>query len=162
YTIRVLPGLRVFKHVVRGVSHSNIGRFRPALEAFHQALKLDPQSSLARESMARLHRTLDLDQMKQDEQTLALLDFDFCMERVKSLLFEPGPSPEKLEEAHHLLDLVLSQRPALRPTVDYWRAVAHTHARQYDQAAGDLERILEGKVYSADDANRQAILFEAW
>ena len=61
YTTRVLPGLRVFKHVVRGVSHSNIGRYRPALEAFHHALQLDPQNSLARESMARLHRTLDLE-----------------------------------------------------------------------------------------------------
>src|SRR5438034_2851247 len=162
YTVRVLPGLRVFKHVARGVSHSNIGRYRPALEAFHHALQLDPQNSLARESMARLHRTLDLDQMKQDEQTLALLDFDFCMERVKSLLFEPGPSAAKLEEAHHLLDLVVSQRPALGPTVDYWRAVSHTHARQYEEAAADLERVLAGQSYSADDPNRRAILFEAW
>jgi tetratricopeptide (TPR) repeat protein len=174
YTTRVLPGLRVFKHVVRGVSHSNIGRVRPALEAFHHALRLDPQNSLARESMARLHRTLDLDQTKHDAQTLALLDFDFCMERVKSLLFDPGPSPEKREEAHHLLDLVLSQRPALRPTVDYWRAVAHTHARQYEEAAANLERILASGVCEhpgsgvitdparPDDPNRQAILFEAW
>lgn len=173
YTTRVLPGLRVFKHVVRGVSHGNIGRFRPALEAFHQALKLDPQNVLARESMARLHRTLDLDQMKQDKQTLALLDFDFCMERVKTLLFEPSPSPEKLQEAHHLLDLVLSQRPTLRPTVDYWRAVAHTHARQYEQAAADLEQILASGACERSgtgvidparkgDPNRQAILFEAW
>src|SRR5262249_2085669 len=114
YTIRVLPGVRVFKYVVRGVSHSNIGRYRPALEAFHRALKLDPQNSLARESMARMHRALDINEVKQDQQTLSLLDFDFCMERVKSLLFDPGPSPAKLEEAHHLLDLVLSQRSVMR------------------------------------------------
>ncbi len=162
YTTRVLRGLRIFKHVVRGVSHGNIGRYRPALEALHQALQLDPQNSLARESMARLHRSLDLDQMKQDEQTLALLDFDFCIERVKSLLFDPGPSPAKLEEAHHLLDLVVSQRPALRPTIDYWRAVAHTHARRYEEAAADLERILAAQTYAADDPDRRAILFEAW
>src|SRR5438132_1892464 len=162
YTIRVLPGLRVFKHVVRGVSHSNIGRYRPALEAFHRALALDPRNSLARESMARMHRALDLNEVKQDQQTLALLDFDFCMERVKSLLFDPGPSPAKLDEAHHLLDLVLSQRPAMRPTVDYWRAVAHTHARQYEQATAELEQILASKAYASDDPDRQAILFEAW
>src|SRR5205085_3284794 len=100
--------------------------------------------------------------MKQDEQTLALLDFDFCMERVKGLLFDPGPSAAKLEESHHLLDLVMSQRPALRPTVDYWRAVAHTHAGQYEEAAADLERVLAAQTYAADDPNRQAILFEAW
>jgi tetratricopeptide (TPR) repeat protein len=84
------------------------------------------------------------------------------MERVKSLLFEPGPSPEKLDEAYHLLDLVLSQRPSLRPTVDYWRAVAHTHARQFDLAASALERILTAQSHASDDPNRQAILFEAW
>jgi len=162
YTIRVLPGVRVFKYVVRGVSHSNIGRYRPALEAFHRALKLDPQNSLARESMARMHRALDINEVKQDQQTLSLLDFDFCMERVKSLLFDPGPSPAKLEEAHHLLDLVLSQRSVMRPTVDYWRAVAHTHARQYEQAAAELEQILGAKTYPSDDPNRQAILFEVW
>jgi tetratricopeptide (TPR) repeat protein len=162
YTIRVLPGVRVFKHVVRGVSHSNIGRYRPALEAFHRALKLDPQNSLARESMARMHRALDINEVKQDQQTLSLLDFDFCMERVKSLLFEPGPSQAKLDESHHLLDLVLSQRPAMRPTVDYWRAVAHTHARQHEQAAAELEQILAAKTCPADDVHRQAVLFEAW
>jgi tetratricopeptide (TPR) repeat protein len=162
YTIRVLPGIRVFKHVVRGSSYANIGQYRPALEAFHQALDLDPKNSLAREGMARMHRALNLDDIKQDKQTLALLDFDFCVERVKSLLMEPGPTPAKLEEAHHLLDLVLSQRPAMRGTVDYWGAVAHTHAKQFDQAAAELESVLSGNGYSAEDDNRRAVLFDAW
>src|SRR5260370_23069809 len=159
--MRVMQDLRVFKHVVRGVSHGKIGRYRPALEALHQALQLDPQNSLARESMARLHRSLDLDQMKQDEQTLALLDFDFCIERVKSLLFDPGPSPAKLEEAHHLLDLVVSQRPALRPTIDYWRSGAPTHARRYEEAAADLERILAAQTHAAGHPDRRGSPFYA-
>ena len=162
YVIRVLPSLRVFKYVVRGASHANIGQYRSALEAFHRALQLDPKNSLARESMARMHRALNIAEIKQDQQTLALLDFEFCLERVKSLLMEAGPTPAKLEEAHHLLDLVVSQRPALKPTVEYWRAVAHTHARQFDQAATELERILSGKDYQPDDPQRQAILFDAW
>lgn len=162
YTLRVQPSIRVFKYVVRGASYANIGQYRPALLAFHRALQLDPRNSLARESMARMHRALNIDEVKQDPQTLALLDFDFCLERVRSLLMEPGPTVAKLEEAHHLLDLFMSQRPALRPTVDYWRAVAHIHARQFEQAAAELERILSGKDYSADEPKRWAVLFDVW
>lgn len=162
YAWRVQPSVRVFKHVIRGASHANIGQYRKALEAFHGALQLDPKNSLARESMARMHRELNIEEVKEDQQTLALLDFDFCLEQVKSLLMEPGPSQAKLEEAHHLLDLVLSQRPALRPTVDYWRAVAYLHSRQYDQAAAELENILSGKNYAANDPQRRAILFDGW
>jgi tetratricopeptide (TPR) repeat protein len=162
YTIRVLPALRVFKHVVRGSSYANIGQYRSALEAFHRALQLDPKNSLARESMARMHRALSIDEVKQDQATLALLDFDFCLERVKSLLMDPGPTPAKLEEAHHLLDLVQSQRLAMKPTVNYWRAVAHTHSKEFDQAAAELESILSASGNQFDDANRQAVLFDAW
>jgi tetratricopeptide (TPR) repeat protein len=177
YTLRVLPSVRVFKHVVRGVSHANIGRYRPALEAFHQALKLDPQNSLVRESMGRMHRALNIDDVKQDQQTLALMDFDFCLDRVKSLLLAPGPTPAQLDEAHHLLDLVISQRPAYGPIVDYWRAVAYTHARRYEEAAAKLEGILANQASGAfehagtgvitdparpGDPHRDAILFDAW
>src|SRR5262249_26767706 len=31
YTMRVLPGLRVFKHVLRGIGYLEVRRFRPAL-----------------------------------------------------------------------------------------------------------------------------------
>src|SRR5262245_10717944 len=49
YTFRVLPGLRVFKYVLRGISHAAVGRYRPALLAFRRALQLDPNNRLARE-----------------------------------------------------------------------------------------------------------------
>jgi tetratricopeptide (TPR) repeat protein len=162
YTMRVLPSMRVFKHVMRGVSYANVGQHRKALVAFHRALELDPNNKLARESMARMHRALNLDEIKEDKQTLALLDFDFCLERVKSLLMDPGPTPANLDEAHHLLDLVMSQRPALGPRVDYWRTVAHTHAKQLDLAEKELERILSGGAYAADDPERQRVLCDAW
>jgi tetratricopeptide (TPR) repeat protein len=162
YVMRVLPGMRVFKHVMRGVSYANIGQHRRALLAFRRALELNPNNSLARESMARMHRALNLDEIKEDSQTLTLLDFDFCLERVKSLLMDAGPTPDKLEEAYRLLDLVMSQRPGLGPRVDYWRTVARTHAGQYDLAAKELERILSGSAYVADDPQRQAVLFDAW
>jgi tetratricopeptide (TPR) repeat protein len=161
YTIRVMPGLRVFKHILRGISHARIGRHAQALRAFRRALALDPDSQLAREGFWSVHRALDLDQLPHDPQTLALVDFELCLDRAGSLLLEP-PTPAKMEEATRLLRLVEGQRPALRPVVDYWRSVALTHARQYPEAAASLERVLDPDVYGAADARRQSILLPAW
>src|SRR5262249_42102648 len=86
YTTRILPGLRVFKHVVRGISYANINRYRPALLAFRRALHLDPKNALARESLWALHRRLDLTQLAKDPETLELVDLDLCLERASSLL----------------------------------------------------------------------------
>ena len=47
YTFYVLRGLRVFKYVLRGISHASVGRYRPALLAFRRALQLDPSNRLA-------------------------------------------------------------------------------------------------------------------
>jgi tetratricopeptide (TPR) repeat protein len=162
YTMRVLPGLRVFKHVVRGMSYANIGRFRPALQAFQRALQLDPKNPLAREGLWSVHRKMDLKQVSQEPQVLALVDFDLCLERASSLLLESGPTTAKLQEANHLLDLIETQRPAMKPAVDYWRAVAHVHARQYEPAAADLERVLGSTGSLADDPQRRSVLFSAW
>ena len=52
YTTRVLKGLRVFKHTVRGLNYANIGRYRPALVAIRRALELDSQNALARDPLA--------------------------------------------------------------------------------------------------------------
>lgn len=162
YTMRVLPGLRVFKHVVRGISHANIGRYRPALAAFRRALALDPGNALARESLWRMHRKMDLNQVMGDPETLRMMDFDLCLERASQLLLGDKPSAEKLQEAHRLLDLVLSQRPERRPVVDYWKAVAHTHARQFEEAAEALVHVLDRNDYPPDDPHRAAVLFPAW
>jgi tetratricopeptide (TPR) repeat protein len=159
YTVRILPALRVFKHVVRGISHARVGRYRPALLAYRRALQLDPTNALARESLWAMHRGMDIAQVVQDPQTLALVDFDLCLERATSLLLQASPGSEKLQEAHHLLDLVLSQRPALLPQVSYWRAVAHTHARNFDQAAAELDAVIGAGSPSPE---REAILFAAW
>ena len=162
YTMRILPALRVFKHVVRGISFAKIGRYRPALTAFRRALQLDPANTLARESLWSMHRSMDLGRAMQDPELVALIDFDLCLERVTSLLLQPGPSPEKLAEAHRLLEMILSQRPLMRPAVAYWRAVAHTHARQYEQAAADLAQVLDGSTYAAGDPYRETVLLPGW
>src|SRR5207253_1344241 len=112
----------------------------------------------AREHLWALHRQMDLRQLAQDPQTLALVDLDMCLERATSLLLSPSPPAEKLKEAHHLLDLVVAQRPAARAAVCYWRAVARTHARQYEQAAAELAQVLDPAASEADDGYRNGIL----
>jgi tetratricopeptide (TPR) repeat protein len=162
YTTHVLPGLRVLKHAFRGLSYARVGRYRRALVAFRRALQLDPNNRLAREGFWEVHRSLDLEQLAGDSQTLALLDLDLCLQRAGSLLLNPGPSPAQLGEAQRLLDLVLRLQPAMRPAVDYWRAVAHTHARQYDEAAAELARVLDPGHYGPNNPHRLDVLLPAW
>jgi tetratricopeptide (TPR) repeat protein len=161
YTWYILPGLRVFKHVLRGLSHARVGRHRQALQAYRRALQLDPKNQMAREGSWAVHRSLDLDELAKDPETLALVDLDLCLNRAGSLLLQPHPAPEKLSEAHRLLDLVAHQRPALQPNVDYWRCVALLHAGQIDQAASTLERVV-GHAYGTTNPQRKATLFPAW
>src|SRR5262249_44719650 len=138
YTTRVLPHLRVFKHAVRGFSYHQIGRHRQAILSFRRALQLDPENELAREGLWSVHRTLDLSQLGDDPETLAVVNLDMCLDRAGTLLLKPKPSAEKLQEAQRLLTFILNQRPGMRAVILYWRAVAHTHTAEYDQAAAEL------------------------
>jgi tetratricopeptide (TPR) repeat protein len=162
YTKRILPGLRVFKYVVRGIGYANVGRNRPALVAFRRALTLDPNNKLARQHLWALHRQMDLKDLIHDPDTLALVDLDLCLARASTLLLEPKPDEAKRQEAEHLLDLVQSQRPALAPIVTYWQAVALTHAKQLEAAAGKLTQLLDPANHALDDANRKKVLLQAW
>jgi tetratricopeptide (TPR) repeat protein len=161
YTIRILPGLRVFKHVLRGIGYLEVKRFRPALLAFRRALQLDPRNPWAREELWNLHRSLDVRTLPNDPELLKLIDFDLCLDRAGSLLLQ-APKPPQLEEAGRLLDLVLSQRPRMLPRVRYWRAVAHTHSRQIDRAVEELEAVLTSRDCALNDPQRQVILVQAW
>jgi tetratricopeptide (TPR) repeat protein len=162
YTMKVLPGLRVLKHAFRGLSYARVGRYRRALQAFRRALQLDPNNRLARDGFWDVHRSLDLDQLANDPPTLALVDLDLCLQRAGSLLLQPGPSTAQLDEAHRLLDLVLRLQPSIRPSVDYWRAIAHTHARRYDEAAKELEHVLDPSHYGPSNPQRHNVLLAAW
>ena len=46
--------------------------------------------------------------------------------------------------------------------IDYWRAVAQTHARAYDEAARALEHVLDPEAFPPDDPARRSILLQAW
>ncbi|HYT91359.1 MAG TPA: tetratricopeptide repeat protein [Gemmataceae bacterium] len=162
YTLRVLPGLRVFKHVLRGISYANVERWRPALVSLNRALQLDPPNKLAREQLWSVHRRMDLTQVMNDPETLALVNYELCLERVAWLLLLAKPSPDHLKEAHHLLDLISSQRPEMLPRCDYWRAVAYLHEKDLDRAALSLTSVLTGASSAPDNPHRKSILVEAW
>lgn len=160
YTRRILPGLRVFKHALRGMSYAKVGRSRQALASLNRALQLDPSHTLAYSQLWDLHRRMDFDKLKNDPETLALVNYDLCLERVASLLLANRPSAEMIHEARRLLDLVTSQRPNLEPRCAYWRAVAALHERRYDEAQSDLERLLSPA--QEDSAQRRYVLLQAW
>ena len=160
YTRRILPGLRVFKHVLRGISYAKVGRYRQALISLGRAIQLDPQNTLARETLWRVHQEIDFTTLINDPETLAVVDFDLCLERVSWLLLLPKPKPEQIQEAHRLLDLVSSQRQGLVPRCNYWRAVAFTHQGNFEQAAAALESVLA--IPEKDSAQRRAVLLPAW
>jgi tetratricopeptide (TPR) repeat protein len=163
YTLRVLPGLRIFKHALRGISFLQVGRFRLSLLSFRRALQLDPRNKLAREGLWNVHRTIDVAHLPNDPELLAIMDFDLCLDRAGTLLLNPGPTPAQLQEANRLLDLVVSQRPEMRPRTQYWRAVAFTHGRQYERAAHELAQVLDPAEHSAaEEAQRRAVLLQAW
>jgi tetratricopeptide (TPR) repeat protein len=162
YTTRVLPSLRVFKHALRGLSYEEVGRHRQALLSFRRALQFDPDNALAREGLWSVHRALDFAALPNDPEMMDLIDLDLCLNRAASLLLQPGPTPEKLLEATRLLDLIATQRPSLLPVVHYWRSVALTHAKEYDKAAAELERLLDPTGYAREDGARRSVLLQAW
>jgi tetratricopeptide (TPR) repeat protein len=161
YTWFVLPGLRVFKHTLRGISYATVGQYRPALASFTRALQLDPGNHLAREQLWTVHRKLDFEHLASDTETLALVSFELCLDRAASLVMTP-PRPEQLEEAYRLLDLVSKHRPDLQPSCDYWRAVALLHERRYEEAAAALENVIAARSSAPDSVQRRAVLLEAW
>src|SRR5205085_12650515 len=55
-----------------------------------------------------------------------------------------------------------AQRPTAGAAVGYWRSVALTHARQYEQAAVELAGVLDPTASEADNGYRNGILLHAW
>lgn len=159
YAMYVLPGLRIFKHTLRGYAFMEIGKLRPALLCFRRALHLDPANALAHHGMDALHDNIEID--KVDAATLGLLDPTRCLKRVR-LLLARKPSAAEMKKAEHVLQLVEQLWPRLISQVSYFRAVAQVHAGAIDNACSILDDLLNPEGWFPDDAARKAILFDAW
>ncbi len=142
YVVRVQPGLRVFKHTLRGYGNLSLRRIRESIRSFGRALQLDKTNELAQRGLFELHRKVDVS--KLDSDTQQLLNYDFCLKLAQGhLVGERPPTVGEREEALRLLDTVERYKPALMAKTDYLKAVAQTHARDFDLAAGYLNRLLD-------------------
>ncbi len=159
YVIYVLPGLRVFKHTLRGYIYMQVGKLRPALVSFRRALELDPRNSLAHQGLDHLHTNIEIEQV--DAATLALLDPLRCSNRLRVLLSRK-PTPDEMKKVDHLLNLLERIWPKLMSQALYYRAVAAVHAGEIDNACGMLNDLLNPEGWFPNDAARKSILFDAW
>jgi tetratricopeptide (TPR) repeat protein len=125
-------------------------------------VQLDPTNRLARDTLWEVHRDLDAARIAGDPELLRLIDPHLCLDRAAALLLADRPTDAQRVEAVHLLDLVAGQSPALGPQVLYWRAVADTHARRFDEAAAGLTKLVDPAAWRADDPSRQSVLLQAW
>ncbi len=160
YATRILPGLRVFKHVLRGFSYMNVGKLALAIRFFRRALELNPQNQLANEGMLTLHNNLTLSKLNNDPELLESLDFGLCLDRAAALLMTP-PTPQASEEAEKFLALVEQKKPVYSAKIDYLRAISFIHAKQYDPAAETLSRLLSPETPAYHAGLRKGILFDA-
>jgi tetratricopeptide (TPR) repeat protein len=160
YVIYVLPGMSVFKHIVRGVSYLNAGRLALALRSYRRAKDLNPQSEWADQGLVLLHNNLTLTQLERDPDLVADLDFGLCLDRASALLMVP-PTPQAREEAERFLALVEKQQPAYSARIDYLRAVSFVHAKQYDAAAETLARFLNPETPGYHIGLRRQLYFDA-
>jgi hypothetical protein len=161
YATRILPGLRVFKHVLRGFSYMNLGRLALAIRFFRRAQQLNPNSQLAGEGMLHLHNTLTLSKLENDKELEAELDFGLCLDRAAALLMVP-PTPQARVEAEKFLNLVTEKKPVYAARIDYLRAVSHVHAKEYDAAAATLGRLLDPETPGYHHGLRKSVLFDTW
>jgi tetratricopeptide (TPR) repeat protein len=164
YATRVLPGLRVFKHTLRGYSYLNLGRLREALYFFRRALAWDPNNALARQGMLRLHESLSLAVLDRNPELVEELDFELCLDRAAGLLTraDRGPTADERAEASQFLELVEKKKPPYQARVDYLRAIERTHAKDYDGAANTLRMLLNPETPGYHAGVRKRVLFEAW
>ncbi|HEY2786074.1 MAG TPA: tetratricopeptide repeat protein [Fimbriiglobus sp.] len=162
YSTRWLPGLKVFKHTLRGYGHLHVGRIRDALASFRRAREINPKSQLATDGLWELHKRVDIQSLANDPAALELLDYGFCLDRAGTLLIGSGtPTAKARAEADGMLELVARQKPDTAARVDYLRAVSQTHAKHFDTAADTLRRLLDPET-PYDARLRKSVLFPAW
>ena len=164
YIKQYLPTWLAFKHTLCGLSSLNDGNPREAILQLRTAMRHAPNYREAQSVLWQVHRQIQPKELQQQPQLLALLDFELCLQRVRSLLLQSNaPSADQLQEALQLLTLILDQRPHWQPIVYYWRAVAHTHAGELAKAGDELQSLLAETNYSQEQLQaRDQIHLLAW
>lgn len=160
YATRVMPGLRVFKHILRGFSYLNLDRLRESIYFFRRALLVDAESPLAKQGMVHLHDTLTVDKIERDPELVQVLDFNLCLDRAERLL-NGRPTNNQRAEADRFLDLVEQKGRGFQARVDYLSAVSRAHARDYDGAAELLQRLLDPNTPYHGPV-RNTVLYKGW
>jgi tetratricopeptide (TPR) repeat protein len=161
YSTRILHGLRVFKHTLRGISYARVGRPAAALAALRRAIALDQQNTLARSALWDVHRRLSSQALANDDALIELIDPDMCLDRIAQLLSEP-PTEKKLTEANNLLQLIERRQKTAPPAVLYWQAVAAVHGKELNLAAAKLRQLLDPTAWPKEDRHRDQVLLPAW
>lgn len=163
YTQYLLKDMQAFKALLRGMGHVRLGATAEALTSFRRALHFSPANKAARQELWKVHRKIDLHQIHQDDRLLKLIDFELCLQRARDLLFADQVTSEAIAEAKQLLDLVIDQRPQLRPAVLYYRAVGSTHAQELEKAETSLRELFDAGQFSPEEQpSRDGILVAAW
>lgn len=162
YATRILPGLRVFKHTLRGYTALQTRDFLRSVQSFKRALRLDRKNELAGQGMIALHQQVDVTKLPADSELLNHLDYGFCLDQAtEHLIGNRAPTPAEREKAERLLALVERQSPRLTARADYLRAISQTHAKRYDDAAERLARLLDPET-PYDPSVRGSVLFECY
>ena len=162
YVTKWITDLRVFKHTLRGYGYLNVGRIREALLCFRRARQIAPRNSFVVQGLYDLHKQVDINTLTNDPETLALLDYSFCLDRAESLLIsERTPSEAERSEAGRMLELVERQQPRYAPRTAYLRAIWLAFGKQFDEAAKTLKVLLDPSE-PAEKAIREPMLFPAW
>jgi tetratricopeptide (TPR) repeat protein len=159
YTTRVMPSLRVFKHALRGMSYRHMGQTKLALISLGRALQLAPDNPLARQQLWDIHRDLNFAELKNQPEIVPFLNFNFCLGRISQVL-QTKPDAADLVEVRKMLDIIAQEQPDMLPICSYWRAVACLHERHFDEAARQLNSILQLPQYYTPQ--RQGIHYAAW
>lgn len=162
YVTKWISGLRVFKHTLRGYGYLNVGRTREALLCFRRAREIDPKNTFAKQGFWDLHKSVDVNSLANDPETLALLDYGFCLDRAESLLIsDHTPTAAERLEAGRMLELVDKQQPRYLPRTQYLWALWYTFGKQFDDASSALKDLLNPSQIT-EKLIRDAVLFPAW
>lgn len=164
YCERVRRHMVVFKHTLRALSHEQQHQWREALIWYRLALRVDPRSETAHAGNWRVHRKLDLANLAEDDELFTLIDPVVCLDRARQLVAGDHPAPDRLGEAHKLLDIVAYRRQDIPLSLAWPRARAFLAEGKTDAAHALVVKSIDlepGQITTLPDHEAEAF-FKVW